>query len=74
MTAAAMLSCEGRRWGNRDDDDGKEEVVEVELDNNDETVVALGGGGRKKGGFEEFSRRTASDSPWCEPITPLFWR
>ncbi len=27
--AAAMLRCEGRRWGNRDDDDGKEEVVEV---------------------------------------------
>ena len=33
MTAAAMLSCERRRWGYRDDDDGEEEVVEV--DDND---------------------------------------
>jgi hypothetical protein len=33
MTAAAMLSREGRRLGNRDDDDGEEEVVEV--DDND---------------------------------------
>ena len=29
MTAAAMLSRESRRWGDRDDDDGEEEVVEV---------------------------------------------
>ena len=29
MTAAAMLPCEGRRWGDRDDNDGEEEVVEV---------------------------------------------
>ena len=36
MTAAAMLSCECRRWGDRDDDDGEEEVVEV--DDNDETT------------------------------------
>ena len=37
MTAAAMLSCESRRWGDRDDDDGEEEVVEV--DDNDETTT-----------------------------------
>jgi len=36
MTAAAMLSRESRRWGDRDDDDGEEEVVEV--DDNDETT------------------------------------
>ena len=30
MTAAAMLSRESRRWGDRDDNDGKEEVVEVD--------------------------------------------
>ncbi len=29
MTVVAMLSCESRRWGDRDDDDGEEEVVEV---------------------------------------------
>ena len=33
MTAAEMLSQEGRRWGNSNDNDGNEEVVEV--DNND---------------------------------------
>ncbi len=33
MTAAAMLSREGRRWGDRDDNDCEEEVVEV--DDND---------------------------------------
>ena len=38
MTAAAMLSCESRQWGDRDDDDGKEEVVE-EVDDNDETTT-----------------------------------
>jgi hypothetical protein len=37
MMAAAMLSCESRRWGDRDDDDGKEEVFEV--DDNDETTT-----------------------------------
>ena len=37
MTAAAMLSRENRRWGDRDDDDGEEEVVEV--DDNDETTT-----------------------------------
>ena len=35
MTAAAMLSREGRRWGVCDNDDGEEEVVEV--DDSDET-------------------------------------
>jgi hypothetical protein len=59
MTAVALLSCEGRRWGDRDDNDGEEEVVEVEVDDNEETVVASGGGGRRKGGFEESSRRRA---------------
>ena len=44
MTAAAMLSREGMRWGIRDIDDGEEEVVEV--DDSDETVAASGGGGR----------------------------
>jgi hypothetical protein len=29
MTAAAMLSCESRRWGDRDDNDGEEVVVVV---------------------------------------------
>jgi len=29
MTAAAMLPCKGRRWGDCDNDDGEEEVVEV---------------------------------------------
>ena len=57
MTAAAMLSREGMRWGIRDNDDGEEEVVEV--DDSDETVAASGGGGRRKGGFEESLRRTA---------------
>ena len=57
MTAAAMLSREGGRWGDRDDDDGKEEVVEV--DDSDKNVVASGGGGRQKGGFEESLRRMA---------------
>ena len=57
MTAAAMLSREGRRWGVRDNDDGEEEVVEV--DDSNETVAASGGGGRRKGGFEESLRRTA---------------
>ena len=33
ITAAAMLSREGRPWGRWDDDDGEEEVVEV--DDND---------------------------------------
>jgi hypothetical protein len=33
MTAAAMLSRESRRWGDRDNDDGEEKVVEV--DDND---------------------------------------
>ena len=33
MMAAAMMSQEGRRWGDCDDNDGKEEVVEV--DDND---------------------------------------
>jgi len=33
MMSAAMLSREGRRWGNRNNNDGEEEVVEV--DNND---------------------------------------
>ncbi len=45
------------------------------MDDNDKTVTASGGGGRRKGGFEESSRITKSkrcDSPWCEPITPLF--
>ena len=37
MTAAARLSRESRRWGDRNDDDGKEEVVEV--DDNDETTT-----------------------------------
>ena len=37
MTAAAMLSRESRRWGDRDDNDGEEEVVEV--DDNDETTT-----------------------------------
>ena len=128
MTAAAMLSRESRRWGDRDDNDGEEEVVEV--DNNDETTttdppapslpsVAGGGGGRVAaaatttrttwrcctgGGWTSatptptapmrwrgvvidklipslFSvdiiiftstKSEHSDSPWCEPITPLF--
>jgi hypothetical protein len=30
MTAAAMLSREGRWWGDRNDNDGEEEVVEVD--------------------------------------------
>ena len=29
MTAASILPCEGRQWGDPDDDDGKEEVLEV---------------------------------------------
>ena len=29
MMAVAMLSCESRRWGDRNDDDGEEEVLEV---------------------------------------------
>jgi hypothetical protein len=33
MMVAAMLSREGRRWGDRDDNAGEEEVVEV--DDND---------------------------------------
>ena len=57
MTAAAMLSREGRWRGIRDNDDDEEEVVE--MDDSDETVAALGGGGRRKGGFEESLRRTA---------------
>ena len=44
--AAAMLSCEGRRWGIHNNNDDEEEVVEV--DDNDKTVVASGGGGRRK--------------------------
>jgi hypothetical protein len=67
MTVAAMLSREGRQWGDCADNDGKEEVVEVELDDNDETVAALGGGGRQKGGFKESSRRTA------RPTAPKGW-
>ena len=59
-TAAAMLSCGGRRWGNCDDEDGKEEEVEVEEDNKGVTVTASGGGGRQTGRFEESSRRTAT--------------
>ena len=128
MTAAAMLSRESRRWGDRDDNDGEEEVVEV--DNNDETTttdppapslpsVAGGGGGRVAaaatttrttwrcctgGGWTSATptptapmrwrgvvidnlipsllsvdiiiftstKSEHSDSPWCEPITPLF--
>jgi hypothetical protein len=35
MSAAALLSREGRWWGDCDDNDGKEEVVEVEVDDND---------------------------------------
>jgi hypothetical protein len=57
MTAAAMLSHEGRRWGIRDNDDGEEEVMEV--DDSNENVAVSGGGGRQKGGFEESLRRTA---------------
>jgi hypothetical protein len=57
MTAAAMLSREGRQWGIRDNDDGEEEVVEV--DDSDKTVAASGGGGRQKGRFEESLRRMA---------------
>ena len=37
MTAAARLSRESRRWGDRNDDDGKEKVVEV--DDNDKTMT-----------------------------------
>ena len=37
MTAAAMLSCESRRWGDRDGDDGEEELLEV--DDNDEMTT-----------------------------------
>jgi hypothetical protein len=37
MTAAAMLSRESRRWGDRDNNDSEEEVVEV--DDNDETMT-----------------------------------
>ena len=62
MTAAAMLSHECGRWGDRDDDDGEEEVVEV--DNNDETVAASGGGDRQNGGFKEDGN--ANSSKWME--------
>jgi hypothetical protein len=51
MTAAAMLLCGGRRWGDRD---GKEE--EVEEDNNGVIVAALGCVGRQNGGFDESSK------------------
>ena len=44
----AMLSPEGRQWGNQDENDGKEEVVE-ENDNGD-TIAALGRDGRLKAG------------------------
>jgi hypothetical protein len=47
MTAAAMLSREGRRRGVRDNDDGEEEVVEV--DDSDEIVTASGGWRQTKG-------------------------
>ncbi len=67
MMEVAMLSHEGRRWGNRNDNDGEEEVVEVEVDDNNKTVAALGGGSRQKGGFEESSRRTA------RPTAPTGW-
>ncbi len=62
MTAAAMLSCEGRWWGIHDNNDGEEEVVEV--DDSDKTVAVSRGGGRQKGGFKESLRRTV------RPTTP----
>ena len=59
MTAAAMLSREGRRRGVRDNGDGEEEGVEV--DDSNETIAASGGGGRRKGGFEESGEADISD-------------
>ena len=48
--SAAMLSREGRQWGNCD---GKEEVVEE--DDNGVTVAASGGSGRQNDRFNESS-------------------